>query len=110
VGAKVVDVDWVIVSSPDAKREADTTRAPAPVIGAASRVYAGRFSLEGELSGLTIGDRGTVYEGQVSVRVHVSDRVAVQGGYRKLKIKAKDGLDLGDLHLGGFQFGVELSL
>jgi hypothetical protein len=110
IGAKVVDVDWLILSAPDAKRETDTTRALAPVIGAASRVYVGRVSLEGELSGLTIGDRGTVYEAQASARVHVSDRLAVQGGYRMLKIKAKDGLDLGDLRLGGFQFGVELSL
>jgi hypothetical protein len=110
LGAKAVDVDWLILSSPEGKRETDTTRAPTPVVGAAARFYAGRVSLEGELSGLTIGDRGTVYEVQFSARLHVSDRLAVQGGYRMLKIKAKDGLDLGDLRLSGFQFGAELSL
>jgi hypothetical protein len=110
IGAKAVDVDWLILSSPDGKRETDTTRAPAPVIGAASRVYAGRLSLEGELSGLTIGDRGTVWEAQASVRLHVSDRLALQGGYRMLKMRAREDLDLGDLRLSGFQFGAELSL
>jgi hypothetical protein len=109
LGAKVVDVDWIIVSPPS-QRETDTLRSPVPSLGAAARVYAGRLSLDGELSGLSIGSRGTVVEAQASARVHISDRLAVQGGYRMIKMKAEDGLDLGDVRLSGFTFGVELSL
>jgi hypothetical protein len=109
LGAKAVDVDWLIVSPP-AQREADTLRAPVPSLGAAARVYAGRLSLDGELSGLSIGSRGTVVEAQTSIRLHVSDRLAVQGGYRLIKLKAEDALDLGDVRLSGFTFGLELSL
>lgn len=109
LGAKAVDLDWLIVSPPS-QRETDTVRAPVPSLGAAARVYAGRLSLDGELSGLSIGSRGTVVEAQTSVRLHVSDRFAVQGGYRLVKLKAEDGLDLGDVRLSGFTFGVELSL
>lgn len=109
LGAKAVDLDWVIVSPP-ALRETDTLRSPVPSLGAAARLYAGRLSIEGELSGLTIGERGTVVEAQTSARLHVSDRLAVEGGYRLLKLKAEEGLDLGDVRLGGFLFGVELSL
>jgi hypothetical protein len=109
LGAKAVDVDWLIVSPPS-QRETDTLRSPVPSLGAAGRVYAGRLSLDGELSGLSIGSRGTVVEAQTSVRLHVSDRLAVQGGYRLIKLKGEDGLDLGDVRLSGFTFGVELSL
>jgi len=109
LGAKAVDLDWVIVSPPSL-RETDTLRAPVPTLGATARLYAGRLSLEGELSGLSIGGRGTVIEAQTAARLHVSDRLAVQGGYRLLRLKAEDGLDMGDVRLGGFLFGLELSL
>lgn len=109
VGAKVIDLDYVIVSPPT-QRETDTLRSPVPTLGAAARFYAGRLSLDGELSGLTIGSRGTVIEAQTSVRLHLSDRLAVQGGYRLLKLKAEEVLDMGDVRLSGFTFGLELSL
>lgn len=109
LGAKAVDLDWLIVSPPS-RRETDTLRAPVPTLGAAARFYAGRVSLEGELSGLSIGARGTVVEAQTSARLHISDRLAVQAGYRLLKLKAEEGLDMGDVRLAGFLFGLELSL
>jgi hypothetical protein len=109
LGAKLVDVDYVI-ASPPSLRETDTLRSPVPTVGAAARLYAGRLSLEGELSGLTIGSRGTVVEAQTSARLHLSDRLAVQGGYRLLKLKAEEGLDMGDVRFSGFTFGLELSL
>jgi hypothetical protein len=34
----------------------------------------------------------------------------VQGGYRLLKLKAEEALDMGDVRLSGFTFGLELSL
>jgi len=108
-GAKLVDIDYVI-ASPPTQRETDTLRSPVPSLGAAARLYAGRLSLDGELSGLTLGSRGTVIEMQTSARVHLSDRLALQGGYRLIKMKAEETLDMGDVRLSGFTFGLELSL
>jgi hypothetical protein len=110
IGAKVFDVDSILVNVDKNERETDTTRAPIPVLGVTSRVYTGRVSLEGEFSGLTVGDRGSLWEFDTSVRVHLSDRLAVQGGYRRLSLRAKDGNDEGDMLLGGWTFGLEISL
>jgi hypothetical protein len=108
VGAKALDMDYAIVSGPD--REASTLRAPVPAIGAAGRFYAGRLSLDGEMSGLSIGSLGSTFEAQTSARVQISDRLAVQGGYRLVKLKGEKDLDMGDMRLSGFTFGLELSL
>ena len=81
VGARMLDIDRTIVS-PDSQREADTWRKPQPVIGIVGRGYAGRFSAEGEVAGLSIGSRGSVFEFDGSGRFHLSDRLAIQGGYR----------------------------
>jgi hypothetical protein len=110
VGAKAVDADWVIADATTLRREQDTLRAPVPALGAATRLYSGRMSFEGEFSGLTLGGRGSVYEAEGSVRVHVSDRLAVMGGYRRVSIKGEDGRDRGQITLGGWQFGLEVSL
>ena len=110
LGAKAVDADWVIVSPRPNVRETDTLRAPIPAVGAAARFYVGRVSVEGELSGLSIGDRGSVWEAETSARLHFSDRLAAQAGYRLLKIRGQDEGDLGDIRLSGFTFGLELSL
>jgi hypothetical protein len=110
LGVKMLDMDWLI-ASPPTQREADTLRAPIPSLGAAARVYAGRrLSLDGEISGLSLGSSGSAFEFQTSARLHISDRLAAQGGYRLVKIKGESGLDLGDMRLSGFTFGLELSL
>ncbi len=110
IGAKIFDVDAVIAAPDEGLREVQTLRAPIPVLGASGRVYAWRFSFQGEFSALSIGDRGTLYEYEVGSRFHISDRIAAQGGYRALKVDAKDGADQGALRIGGWQFGLELSL
>jgi hypothetical protein len=111
LGAKVFDVDTVVVSpSQDDSREVDTLRAPIPVVGLTGRLYVGKVSLEAEASGLSLGDRGKLYEIDTSVRFHISDRLAVQGGYRVLRMDGKDDRDRVKLDLGGFTFGLELSL
>jgi len=110
IGAKVFDLDFVVLSPEQGQRETDTLRAPIPVLGATGRVYAGRVSLEAEFSGLSIGSKGSLYEFETSARVHLSDRLAVQGGYRRLSVNAKDGNDEGNIKLGGWQFGLEISL
>jgi hypothetical protein len=110
IGARVFDVDTVLVDVDEASREQDSVLAPIPVLGITGRVYAGRLSLEGEFAGLTAGSLGSFYEFETSARVHLSDRLAVQGGYRVLSIDAKDDPDLVKLRMGGWQFGLELSL
>jgi hypothetical protein len=110
VGAKVFDIDSILVNVDNNEREQDTTRAPIPVLGVVTRVYAGRLSLEGEFSGLTIGKRGSLWEFDTSLRLHLSDRLAAQGGYRRLSLRAEDGGDEGDMLLSGWTFGLEFSL
>ena len=110
VGAKVFDVDYVIVAPSQGDREVDTVRLPIPVLGAIGRVYTGRVSFAGELSGLSIGKRGSVWELDLSARLHLSDRLAVEGGYRLLSLHAEDKPDLVDFHQEGWNFGLEISL
>ena len=110
VGARMLDIDRTIVSPTAEQREADTWRKPQPVIGVVGRGYAGRFSAEGEITGLSLGDRGSVFEFDGSARFHLSDRLAIQGGYRVLSAKPKDGTDSIEFRMGGWHFGLELSL
>ena len=110
VGAKLFDVDAALVDVSVNSRELDTLTTPIPVIGLATRAYAGRFSVEGEICGLSVGSRGSALEAEFSVRVHVSDRLAAMGGYRHLSLDGKDGRDQVKLKLSGWQFGLELSL
>jgi hypothetical protein len=110
VGAKLFDVDAALVNVSINSRELDTLTTPIPVIGAATRLYAGRVSVEGELCGLSVGSRGSALEAETSVRVHLSDRLAAMGGYRYLSLDGKDGRDQVKLKLGGWQFGLEISL
>jgi hypothetical protein len=110
LGAKVVDLDTTVVSPDQGKRVQDTLRSPVPSLGVVTRMYTGRVSLEGELSGFTLGDRGTLLEFDAAVRLHLSDRLAASGGYRYLKIKAEDDRDFGDVLLNGWHFGLEISL
>jgi hypothetical protein len=109
-GARVLDIDAVVAAPERGLREVDTLRTPIPVLGGAARVYTGRVSLEGELVGFSLGNRGSVWEFETSARVHVSDRLAVQGGYRRISINGEDGADNGDIKVKGWQFGLELSL
>ena len=110
VGAKAIDVDANVVDVADNVREVDTYRIPIPVAGVAARAYSQKFSLEGEITGLTIGDRGHMYDANATVRFHVSDRLGLQAGYRLLRLTGKDNNDELNLRLRGWQFGVELSL
>jgi len=110
LGAKFFDIDSTLVEVEKNEREQDTTRAPIPVLGVTARVYAGRVSLEGEIAGMTIGKRGSLWEFDTSLRVHLSDRLAAQGGYRRLSLRAEESDDEGDLLFSGFTFGLEISL
>lgn len=110
IGARLFDVDAVLVEVEEGGREQESTRTPIPVIGIAGRGYAGRLSFEGEVSGLSAGSLGSYYEFETSARIHISDRLAVQGGYRVISLTGKDEPDELKLRMGGWQFGLELSL
>lgn len=110
VGAKAIDVDTSVVDVADNVREVDTFRVPIPVVGVTGRAYSQRFSIEGEISGLSVGKSGHMYDADGAVRFHVSDRLALSAGYRLLRINGKDANDEVNLRMGGWQFGLELSL
>ena len=110
IGAKGIDVDATVVDVADNVREVDTYRVPIPVAGITGRAYSQRFSVEAEISGLSIGARGHMYDANGTLRFHVSDRLALQGGYRLLRLTGKDENDELNLKMGGWVYGIELSL
>jgi hypothetical protein len=110
-GAKYFDVDVLLLNADTSSRVAETRRLPIPVVGLAGRTYLSqRFSLGGEVSGLTLGNRGHVWEIFLAARVHLSDRLAGTGGWRKVVIEGRDGRDFFNLSLSQWTYGVELSL
>ena len=109
-GAKLFDVDAALVNVSINAQEVDTITSPIPVIGLATRVYAGRFSVEGEISGLSTGSLGSTLDAEGSARIHISDRLAAMGGYRYLSVTGKDNRDHVKVKMSGWQFGLELSL
>jgi hypothetical protein len=111
LGAKIFDVDTLLLNVDTQDRVAETNRLPIPVVGLAGRLYVGRrFSVEGEVSGLTLGDRGHVIEWLAAARLHVTDRLAATGGYHRLALEGRDGRDYLKLELGQWTFGVEIGL
>lgn len=110
VGAKAIDVDTLVFDVEDNVREVDTYRIAVPVVGVAGRWYAGKFSFEGEFTGLTAGNRGHLYDADTTARFHISDRLALQGGYRWLRLEASDDDQEVNFKLNGWEVGVELSL
>jgi hypothetical protein len=109
-GARVLDVDTVVVSTSLNQRHADTTMSVIPTLGAILRIYSGKFSVEGEAAGMSLSDDEKVYDVGVSARFHIADRVAAMGGYRALSHTGKDGDRRVKLKESGWQFGVEISL
>ena len=96
-----------------ASREADTLRAPIPVARRCRRASTpAALSLEGEICGSQLGSRGTLLRGEASVRLHISDRLAAQGGYRLPVDLDGEGRAATWSSSGssGWQFGLELSL
>lgn len=109
VGAKYLDLDTVLVAPEKGQREVETVRVVTPSIGIVGRAYLGRVSLGGEFSGLSIGKRGSGYEGYVNAQVHVSDRLAVTGGYRTFTIKKETADQFIRFKNQGGYAGIEVS-
>jgi hypothetical protein len=110
-GVKYVDVDALVLNVDTGNRVVETERLPVPALGLAARLYVTRhLSVEGEVSGLTLGDRGHLWEIFATARVHVSDHLAATGGYHKLAVEGRDGRDYLNVELGAWTFGAEISL
>jgi hypothetical protein len=110
LGAQYFD-GGVSIAAPELNvREELEPTVPVPVIGLTARGYAGKLSFEGELNGLTIGERGHAYELSLGARFHIAQKLAVTGGYRKVNLEGHDDEDLLKFKMGGFTFGLELSL
>ena len=113
IGAKLLDGDFVLVSPGTNKRDVESGVGGLPVLGVSTRFYSGRrFSVQTEYSGMTIGSRGSVWELEVSARIHFSDRLAASGGYHRLRLRGEPtkGRDSVEVRVSGVVFGLELSL
>jgi hypothetical protein len=110
LGGEMFDGDASISAPEIGLDESEDLSTPVPYLGVTGRVYAGKLSFEGELKGLTIGSRGHFYELRGMARFHVSERIAVGGGYRYFKTQGEDEPDFVRFKQGGFTFGAELSL
>jgi hypothetical protein len=111
LGVKYFDVDTLLVDVDTSERVAETERLPIPVVGLAGRVYASsRLSIEAEFSGMRAGSRGHVFEVYLLARFHITDWVAVGGGYHRLSLEGKDERDFFSLAFDTWTAGVEISL
>jgi hypothetical protein len=110
LGAQYFDGGVAIAAPEIGVRESLEPTVPVPVVGVTGRGYVGKLSFEGELNGLTIGERGHAYEFSVGARFHVSQKLAGTAGYRRVNIEGHDNEDLLKFKMGGFTFGLELSL
>jgi hypothetical protein len=109
-GVKYFDVDTLLLDADTSSRVAETQRLPIPVVGLAGRTYFWKMSAEAELSGMTAGDRGHVWEALLALRFHVSNRLAATGGYRRLALQGRTSRDYFHIDLGTWTYGVEVSL
>ncbi len=110
VGGKYMTGDSAISAPELGISEADTRSAIFPVVGAAGRLYLGHLSVGGEVSGMTLGHKGHVYDYVGSAQIHISDRLAVGGGYHRIRLHGNVAPDVLDVRLGGWRYGVELDL
>jgi hypothetical protein len=112
-GARAPDVDYAISSPNTGKRELGTYRPVVPMLGLIGRYYAGKVSFEGSAATFAEISGRKAVEAEASVRIHLSDRLALSGGYRYLSFKAQEGGERGDLAdftMSGWTYGIELGL
>ncbi len=110
LGAQYFDGEATFAAPQFNLRGAVSPTTPIPVVGATARGYVGKMSFEGEFSGLSIGDRGHGYDLNLGARFHLTERLAASGGYRLVKAQGRKDTDFLSLRMGGFTFGLELSL
>ena len=110
IGGRLMSVTTTLVDPGLSVSASSSMTAPVPIVGLAGRIYAGKISIGGDASGLTIGSRGNGYELNGAAQFHISDRLAFEGGYRYYQIQGRQGQGFLDIHQAGWHFGAELSL
>jgi hypothetical protein len=110
-GVRYFDVDTLVLNVDTSRRVAETERLPIPVLGFSGRAYVSEWvSLEGEIAGITLGSRGHLWDWTAAVHVHLTDRLALTGGYHGLSLEGQDDRDYLRLKLSTWTFGLEISL
>jgi hypothetical protein len=111
IGAKILDVDNVVVAPDQGQREVDTITLPIPVAGVTARIFfTSAISVNAEFAGISLGSTGNAYDGDLTLQIHLSDRFALKGGYRYFSITGNDDPDSVKLKIHGWTFGAEVSL
>jgi len=112
-GARAPDVDFVISAPDSGKRELGTYRPVSPVLGLIGRFYAGRLSIEGAAATFAEISGRKIIDAEIGARIHISDRLALSGGYRYVAFKANaegESGDFADFKASGWTYGIELGL
>jgi hypothetical protein len=91
---KYFDIDARLKADALGYDESTTAKVPIPTIGATVQVgIPFLFSIGGELTGITLGSRGYLFDGEAVVSYHPLPLITVSGGYRILKMKLEEGDD-----------------
>ena len=108
-GAKVFDIDAVLVAPNRGDRDVETVRVPVPVVGVVGQAYYSRFSAGAELSGFSIGPTANFIEFYANGRFEISSMLGIEAGYRIFTVHGEHDDDKLDLTLGGLYFGAEVN-
>jgi hypothetical protein len=108
-GAKLFDIDAVLVAPSRGDRDIESVRVPVPVVGVVGQGYYGRFSAGGELSGFSIGPTANFIEFYVHSHFEISSQLGIEAGYRIFTVHGEHNNDKLDLTLGGLYFGAEVN-
>jgi hypothetical protein len=108
-GARILDMDVLLVAPEQGKREQDEALEALPVLGVAMRIYFGKLSLEADASGMSINNR-QAWDFAGGARFHIADKIAIMGGYHYLDLQGEDEPDEFSFRTSGYTFGLELSL
>jgi hypothetical protein len=108
-GAKVFDVDGLLVAPERGDRDVETFRVPVPVLGVVTEGYYGRFGVGGELTAFTIGKTANFVELDLNTHFALTGQLGVVGGFRFFKIHGEHSNDMLDMKLSGLYFGAEVN-
>jgi hypothetical protein len=109
IGAKGLNATTVLLDEDRGDRKQEAVHVPVPVLGVAGRYYAGKLSLFGEFSGLTIGSRGHVYELDLGVHAEVVRHIGASLAYRRITVHGEQPDEgLLDFKLGGVNVGADV--
>ncbi len=109
IGIRAFDGDTVLVAPDEGIRKLVSLHVPVPVLGVVARIYAGHLSISGELSGLTIGKTGNLYDLELGVHVDAVKHVGAGLGYRLLSMHGEGTRKLIDFKLGGLYFETDIN-